>query len=298
MSDELPFVIEPPGDASVAAAAARIAAATWGLPEPEHLRTGMNALFVAGDEVVLRVSRTTAPAEQAVWLTSQLRRLGVRVPVQLRAQPLVSEGLAVYAIERLYTAGAIDWRAVGAMIRRVHDWSSNEVVGRYPLPRCETFPWWNTTRVLADVDDLLDSSARHGLVAAINAHGGWSDRVTNRVVCHGDVHPGNVMQTSSGPVIIDWDLLCHAPTAWDHAAVMTWTTRWGGDLTMYARYAAGYGRSLLDDPLAESVAVMRNVIATLMRVKAGRTDPAAAEEAERRLRFWRGDHDAPQWQAQ
>lgn len=298
MSDELPFVIQPPGDASVAAAAARVASATWGLPEPEHLRTGMNALFVAGDEVVLRVSRTTAPAAQAVWLTSQLQRLGVRVAAQLRDQPLLSDGLAVYAIERLYTDGEVDWAAVGAMIGRVHDWSSVEVVGRYPLPRCERFPWWDTTAVLADVDDLLDPSARHGLVAAIDAHGDWSDRVTSRVVCHGDVHPGNVVQTSAGPVIIDWDLLCHAPTAWDHATVMTWSTRWGGDPTMYARYAEGYGRSLLDDPLAESVAVMRNVIATLMRLKAGRTNPAAAEEAERRLRFWRGDPDAPQWQAQ
>jgi hypothetical protein len=298
MSDELPFVIQPPGDTAVAAAAARAAAATWGLPEPDHLRTGMNAMFVAGDEVVLRVSRTTAPAEQAVWLTDQLRRLGVRVPRQLRARPLIIDGLAVFAIERLYTAGEVEWATVGAMIRRVHDWSAAEVVGRYPLPRCEAFPWWDTTAALTVVDDLLDEGARHGLGAAIAAHGSWSDRVTARAVCHGDVHPGNVVQTSSGPVIIDWDLLCHAPTAWDHATVMTWTTRWGGDPTMYARYADGYGKSFVDDPLADSLAVMRNVIATLMRVKAGRTNPAAAVEAERRLRFWRGDPDAPQWQAQ
>jgi hypothetical protein len=43
---------------------------------------------------------------------------------------------------------------------------------------------------------------------------------------------------------------------------------------------------------------MRNVVATLMRVRAGRTDPAAAAEAQRRLRYWRGDTDAPQWTAQ
>ena len=298
MSDELPFVIQPPGDASVAAGAARSAAATWGLPEPEHLRTGMNALFVAGDDVILRVSCTTAPAEQAVWLMSQLRRLGVMVPRQLRDGPLIVDDLAVFAIERLYPAGAVDWATVGAMTRRVHDWSAADVVGRYPLPRCEDFPWWNTTRAVADVDDLLDEPARHGLVATIAAHGGWSDQVTTRAVCHGDVHPGNVVQTSAGPVLIDWDLLCHAPTAWDHATLMRWTTRWGGDLTMYARYAQGYGQSMLGDPVAESVAIMRNVIATLMRLKVGRTNPAAAEEAQRRLRFWRGDPDAPQWVAQ
>jgi hypothetical protein len=35
-----------------------------------------------------------------------------------------------------------------------------------------------------------------------------------------------------------------------------------------------------------------------MRGKAGRVNDAAAAEAERRLRFWRGEPDAPTWQAQ
>jgi hypothetical protein len=43
---------------------------------------------------------------------------------------------------------------------------------------------------------------------------------------------------------------------------------------------------------------LRNVAATLMRVRAGRHDPAVRQEAERRLRYWRGDPDAPQWRAQ
>jgi hypothetical protein len=40
------------------------------------------------------------------------------------------------------------------------------------------------------------------------------------------------------------------------------------------------------------------VIATLMRVRAGRTDVVAAAEAERRLRYWRGDAGAPLWNPQ
>jgi hypothetical protein len=34
-----------------------------------------------------------------------------------------------------------------------------------------------------------------------------------------------------------------------------------------------------------------------MRLRAGRMDPAARPEAERRLAYWRGDPDAPQWTA-
>jgi Ser/Thr protein kinase RdoA (MazF antagonist) len=117
------------------------------------------------------------------------------------------------------------------------------------------------------------------------------------VLCHGDVHPGNVMQTDAGPVLLDWDLMCTGPAAWDHAPMMSWSERWGGRPGEYEAFAAGYGRSLRGDAVAESLAELRLVAATLMRVRAGRNDAAAAEEAERRLQWWRGEPDAPPWQA-
>ena len=99
-------------------------------------------------------------------------------------------------------------------------------------------------------------------------------------------------------MLLDWDLVCWGPPAWDHAPLLTWAQRWGGDPSVYPSFAEGYGSSLRDDPLGESLAVLRNVAATLMRVRAGRSDRAAADEAERRLRYWRGDPAAPQWRAQ
>ena len=80
--------------------------------------------------------------------------------------------------------------------------------------------------------------------------------------------------------------------------LLTWASIWGGDPMAYARFSEGYGQSLADDPLAVSLSIMRNVTATLMRLKAGRTDPAAADEAQRRLQYWRGDPAAPSWSAQ
>jgi hypothetical protein len=79
---------------------------------------------------------------------------------------------------------------------------------------------------------------------------------------------------------------------------MTWTERWGGQVGIYESFAEGYGRSFRNDELGEAIAELRLVAATLMRVRAGRTNPAAAAEAELRLRYWRGDGDAPQWHAQ
>jgi Ser/Thr protein kinase RdoA (MazF antagonist) len=118
------------------------------------------------------------------------------------------------------------------------------------------------------------------------------------LVCHGDVHPGNVMQSIDGPVLLDWDLLCAAPAAWDHAPLMTWTGRWGGEPGIYEAFAAGYGRSFRGDAVAEAISELRLVAATLMRVRAGRSDPAAAREAALRLRYWRGEQAAPMWHAQ
>jgi len=298
MPDDLPFVVRPPGDAREAAAAASVAAAHWGLPTPQHLRTGMNALFLAGEAVMLRVSHTTAPPSQAAWLMGQLALRGIRVPQLVQSEPMTIGDLAVFAIERIQPDGDVDWAAVGEQIRRVHEWPVGEVRGNYPVPRGDDFPWWDTTTVLADVDDLLDAAARVGLSAAILEHGDWRSRVIARVVCHGDVHPGNVIQSTDGPVLLDWDLSCHAPAAWDHAMLMTWSQVWGGDPSAYDRFADGYGHSLRDDALAQSLAVMRNVTATLMRLEAGRTNPAAATEAQRRLQYWRGDPSAPAWSAQ
>ncbi|CAB4931710.1 unannotated protein [freshwater metagenome] len=291
---ELPFVARPPGDHEAVVRVAHHAASHWGLPEPVLLRVGMNALFAVGSDVLLRIGHTTAPPEQALSLAELLTKRGVPVARHL-LEPIVVEGYSVFAVERVHSHGPVDWCAVGAAVRRVHETPIADVVGRHPLPRGAEFPWWNTAVLLEEVDDLLDDGARAGLLANIREHGDWQTRVTPHVLCHGDVHPGNVVQSADGPVLLDWDLLCRAPAAWDHAAMLTWEQRWGGEAGAYVRFAEGYGRTLADDSGARSLAVLRNVAATLMRVRASRTNPDARDEAQRRLAYWRGDTDAPQW---
>lgn len=294
---ERPFVIEPPGDLAVVERLARRAAEAWSLPDPALLRVGMNALFTAGDEVVVRIGRPTADPVAAMWLAGQLTSHGVTVPRFVRDEPVVDGPLAAYAVAREHSVGPVDWAAVGAMVRRVHDLDPDVVAAHHPAPRCWTFPWWDFDTLLADVAPLLDDAARTGVEQALARHAGWQQWVTHPVLLHGDVHPGNVVQAADGPVLLDWDLVCTGPVAWDHGPLMTWTERWGGEPGIYERFAEGYGISLRGDPVAEAVAELRLVAATLMRVRAGRADPAAAEEAERRLQWWRGDPDAPAWRA-
>jgi hypothetical protein len=276
-------------------ALARTAAQQWGLPEPVFVRAGMNTLFAAGDDVVLRVGRSTlaAAAAERAFLAS-VSRIGVRTPRRI-GDTEGPNGLLVTAMERIHPEGDRDWREVGATVRRVHDIDPADVPG---LPWCGDSPHWQFATLLEEVGDAIDASALAGLMAAIARADGWADRARlTAVVCHGDVHPGNVLPTADGPVLLDWDLRCLGPVAWDHGPLMTWSARWGGAPGMYEEFAEGYGSSLRGDWMGECLAELRNVAATLMRVRAGRTDPEAAAEAERRLRFWRGDPDALQWTA-
>jgi len=226
-----------------------------------------------------------------------MARHGVFLEQPERPEQQVFGGLAVHAMVRERASGSIDWAEVGSMVAQLHRLDPAEVAGCYPTPWCSSFPWWDFDVLLSDVASDLDPPALSGIERALARHRGWRDGVDEVVLCHGDVHPGNVIPTEAGPVLIDWDLMCLGPASWDHAPLMTWTDRWGGEAGVYEAFADGYGRSLRGDQVAEALAELRLVAATLMRVRAGRTDPGAAEEAEQRLRWWRGDRDAPMWRA-
>jgi aminoglycoside phosphotransferase (APT) family kinase protein len=298
MTDDLPFVAAPVADVEAATRLAEQAAAQWGLASPVLMRVGMNALFAAGDDVVVRVGRPTCPAGAAPRLAEVLATAGIRVPHHLDLEPIEREGMAAWAVRREEAVGEVDWAEVGELVARVHRIDPGSIRGHHPVPAASSFPWWRFDRLLAEVDDLLDPPARQGITASIARHGDWARRGAALVLCHGDVHPGNVIATAQGAVLLDWDLLCTAPAAWDHGPLMTWTERWGGEPGVYERFAAGYGRSMRGDDVAEALAELRLVAATLMRLRAGRHDTVARAEAERRLRWWRGDPDAPAWQAQ
>ncbi|MET0579181.1 MAG: aminoglycoside phosphotransferase family protein [Ilumatobacteraceae bacterium] len=297
---ELPFVAGPVGAIAPATALAGVAAAAWALPEPVLVRVGMNVIFDAGD-VVLRVGRTTAPAAAAIALAGVLESNGIRVPRAAHGEAMTRDGLSVSAWERLVLVEQpVDWPAIGTMVARVHALPVDAVPAEYPVPPCESFPWWQLDDLLDDVGPDVDPTARAGLRATVERHRGWADRGRgdgdDRVVCHGDVHPGNVAMTAAGPVLLDWDLLCRGPAGWDHAPLLR-PGRWGWPTSWYDGFAAGYGRSLVGEPVTEAIADLRLVAATLLRVRAARLDPSARAEVERRLAYWRADREAATWTA-
>jgi aminoglycoside phosphotransferase (APT) family kinase protein len=292
-----PFVDVPVADLAAASKLAQRVALQHDLGEPVLIRRGMNALFRAGD-LVIRVGQPSTDPALGIALVRRLAELGV--PVVPPASELVVErdGLSATLWPHLPDSDApIDWFAVGNAVRSVHRLDRAELPDGYPVPTPARFPWWDFDDLLAELQPDLDIAASTGLRAAVERHRGWAT-MTAPVVCHGDVHPGNVMMTPEGPRLIDWDLMCTASPGWDHGMLLTLADRWGGGRAVYAEFARGYGRSFEHDDAACGFAELRNVAATLMRVRAARTDVSARGEAERRLRYWRGDSDAPEWRAQ
>jgi len=264
------------------------------------LRQGMNAIFRCAD-IVLRVATPNAPARVSLALAEVLADEGIRVTPSARDEVVEAEGFAVTAWWYVEAVDApIDWEEVGEMVRRVHHVDASRLPRGLPQPDPTDFPWWHHGVLLDEVAEHLDPAAEAGLRSVVDRHADWDDFVGSDsvVVSHGDVHPGNVIMSSDGPVLIDWDLLCRAPRGWDHAALMTWSARWGGAPEVYERFVEGFGWSGRGDRHAEAFAELRLVAATLMRWKIALVEPRARPEAERRLAYWRGDPAAPTWQAQ
>lgn len=299
--DRRPFVDRRVVDLDAARRTAAEAARRWGLAAPALLRTGMNAIFEAGD-VVLRIGRASAPAVRSHELADALLRRGVPTVEPVPGLAADIDGFAVTTWARVVPVSPLtmgDWEAVGAAVAVVHGLAPGDVPSGYPLPSPTAFPWWHFDELFEEVAPHVDRAARAGICRVIERNRDWVASIgRDAVVCHGDVHPGNVLASQRGPLLIDWDLLCAAPRGWDHAMLTTYSDRWGGDRDVYPAFAAGYGRSLADEAATRQFAELRNVAATLMRVRAGVTDEVARDEAQRRLRYWRGDPDAPVWRAQ
>lgn len=296
MSAPRPYVDRPVANRDAAALVAQRQAAVWGLGGTRVLRHGMNSLFLA-DGVVVRVGLATAPAAAAHAVVDWLLDAGVPTIAPVEGLAADVDGFAVTGWRFVReTRQAVDWEAVGRAVRLVHSLDPDDVPDGFPVPTPRAFPWWQFDELLADVADDIDPAALDGLRTAIERHRGWEERVGHDpVLCHGDVHPGNVLASAAGPLLVDWDLMCRANPAWDHAMLTTLARRWGGDAAAHRSFVAGYGRSF--EPLDRDLGELRNVAATLLRVRAGRHDPAARDEAGHRLSYWRGESDDP-WHAQ
>ena len=283
------------------------------LHNPRLIRESMNAVYLVQSSdgpQVMRVSRPTSSTMAAIEFAHYLARNGFEVPGPLSQAPFRHDEIEITFWEFINhdPHHNVDWRHIGSVARRLHDLDPQIVATFYPLPMATSFPWWDFDRLLAELGSSLNSSDLDILTNRwqslqpffISAQNVYSSPTSGQMaLSHGDIHPGNVIvnRLTGRPILIDWDLLSFAPREWDHAALLTWTQRWGGNATIYPEFATGYGTNYSGNELAEALAEMRLLSATLMRWRAGLTSPDAKIEAENRMRYWRQDPAAPMWRA-
>jgi Ser/Thr protein kinase RdoA (MazF antagonist) len=271
-----------------------------GITDPvQPLRTGANDVFLAGD-VVVRVAPPSAEVSGQVDLARWLVSEGFPVAAPL-ADPVVVDGvkLSLWEYIRADEDRPIDFRQLGALIARLHQVAPDRLKDAVALPFCGDAGWLAVEQNLeraaeAEVVDAAGLAALRG--ECVRLHD-WRDRARREalVVCHGDVHPQNVLMRGKEVVIVDWDAICLGPSAWDHAALMTWEDRWGGAPETYADFARGYGADLRESSLARELAALRLLAPTINMIIDGARNPSSAAEAKLRMRYWLGDPAAPMW---
>jgi Ser/Thr protein kinase RdoA (MazF antagonist) len=278
---------------------ATMAARRHGIKDSIRLfRAGSNHVFRAG-EVVVRVAPPSADVSGQVALGRWLVAEGFPVAAPLADADEV--GPAKVSLWEYVDADErpIDFGQLGEVVARLHRVSPARLSDVVALPFCGDASWLAVEQnlALAEVANVVDAEGMAALRRESVALRDWHERARrdNHVVCHGDVHPRNVLMRGDDVVIIDWDSICLGPPAWDHAPLMTWAERWGGAAETYPDFAGGYGADLRESSLAQTLASLRLLAPTINMIINGASNPTYAAEARTRMRYWLGDPAAPAW---
>lgn len=154
------------------------------------------------------------------------------------------EGPTLLQITR---SGAVTWAQAGAIIASL----GLSVHRMSPPPEAFHLRRWMEASFRL-TGDMVPGHIASGVLALIDRLQQPGDGL-----CHGDIHPGNVIMTAAGPRLIDWTFAIRAPAALDHGFTHISLTEFALDATdnpqrplaVNAAAQAEYAR-LSDTPLA------------------------------------------------
>jgi tRNA A-37 threonylcarbamoyl transferase component Bud32 len=106
----------------------------------------------------------------------------------------------------LTRSGGVTFAQAGAIIA-----SLSLSVHRMPPPEAFFLRGWMDVSVRLS-GDIVPKHTASGILALIDRLQQPGDGL-----CHGDIHPNNVIMTADGPRLIDWTFAIRAPAAFDHA---------------------------------------------------------------------------------
>lgn len=111
---------------------------------------------------------------------------------------------------------------------------------------------------------------------------------------HGDLHAGNVVSTSTGPVLIDLELAGWGPRSYDLAPTAVAARRYGAPQHTVDEACAAYGLDPRGWPGFRVLCCVYELWVTSWSLAHRHASLGAAREASRRVALWR-DGRAPDW---
>lgn len=251
---------------------------------PVVVRDGA-ALLVRAGSILIRVrpSNGMAVARREVEVTSALIANGVPVtPLVVAAdQPWAVDDAVVTAWRWVETVSPAGPRDLGRLARMLRE-RTGEAASSVPV--------FDPIEVILDaVAHLPAGDAEAGFVRrqAVELAGPWADASARdplgRAIVHGDLHAGNVIVGTEGPVLTDLELSGWGPTSYDVAATAVAVGRYGRPVADLDAFVDAYGA----DPrrwagFATFVAV-DELWGTAWAVGVRHLDPRWATEATRRV---------------
>ncbi|MEW2143275.1 aminoglycoside phosphotransferase family protein [Micromonospora vinacea] len=255
------------------------------------LRNGHTTVLLnRARRLLVRLYPAGTPVEgisQELTVCWYLDRHGLRVPQPAEidaGQPILLGDGRWCTIWRLLDgrADAVpDYYRLGVRLRLLH---------AVPLPD-ESWPWSPVPRIAAWIEGIhahdpswLPAGAvpwlRRRMAAA-------EDRIsrlepdTDQVFCHGDPHPGNLLRTADGDLLVDYEYAGVGPREWDLSEIRCHARRFGLTAADRQAFLAGYGAgSFIASPrTAETLVEVRELMLTtwaIYRTLSARADPAEA----------------------
>lgn len=264
-----------------------------GLPEPKLVRANEASLWRAGN-VALRVAPQGTGAK-LILLAKIMMAHEIPTTQPVFDAPYLLSGLEVTGwrwVNEISRHEAVPWRLVGSTVRRLHRISLDAVdaagVSLDSVQQVESLRIRRRLNILAghvetDLLSLLQAEAERYFAVLEELSAGSTE-----VILHGDLNPGNVMVSTDGPILIDWELARIGPPHWDHVPLLIHVRRFGVPPGIYHDFAAGYQETYERHPLTEAMCRLRELSITLGQLRRSviGSDPQDQAEAERRVQYW------------
>lgn len=263
----------------------------------EPVRIAENEIWrLPGQGVIVRVTRSDqlAASEREIHVARWLQRHGVPAVRALEvAQPVVAEGRPVTFWEEVHGITHGSPADVARLLRGLHCLQPPDDLGLGELDPFVRIPQRLAAATVLSEDDRQWIHALHNELAAE-----WAELAPtlDRRAVHGDAWPGNLVRTSRGPLMMDFERFSYGPPEWDlvSTAVRRRTT---GAMTAaeYEEFCTEYGRDVTIWPGYPVLARARELRMTTYAAQHAARNPEWREQAQYRVDCLRGRHGARPW---